>query len=190
MVCPCPPSSLCLHHSLLHQLSFSSFISSEGQCSFPITRLLLMLFPAWHVYLIYLPTLLLTHLRFSDWHFPRGDFPDLQTWSGPPPCHFMALRASSHSNAMQGNVINTLSAILCLTSLFPHGISGKEPACQCRRLKQAGSNPGSGRSPGGRHSSPLQYSWQENLMDRWAWTPVHSVSKSQTPLKRFNMHHH
>ena len=32
-----------------------------------------------------------------------------------------------------------------------------------------GSIPGSGRSPGGRNSNPLQYSYLENLMDRGAW---------------------
>ena len=32
---------------------------------------------------------------------------------------------------------------------FPGGASGKEPACQCRR---------SGRSPGGGHGNPLQFS--------------------------------
>ena len=78
-----------------------------------------MLFLAWHVYLIYLPTLLLTHLRFSGWHFPRGDFPDPQTWSGPPPCHFMALPASSHSNAVQGNVINTVISHLMVNISLP-----------------------------------------------------------------------
>ena len=38
------------------------------------------------------------------------------------------------------------------------GTSGKEPTCQCRRLKRdAGSIPGSGRSPGGGNGNPLQY---------------------------------
>ena len=36
--------------------------------------------------------------------------------------------------------------------------------------------PGSGRSPGGGHSNPLQYSCLENLMDRGAWqATVHIV---------------
>ena len=42
-----------------------------------------------------------------------------------------------------------------------------------------GSIPGSGISPGGGHSSPLQYSCQENPMDRGArWATVHRVAKS------------
>ena len=33
-----------------------------------------------------------------------------------------------------------------------------------------GSIPGSGRSPGGWHGNPLQYSCLENSMDRTAWS--------------------
>ena len=41
----------------------------------------------------------------------------------------------------------------------------------------------SGRSPGGRHGNPLQYSCLENSMDKGAWwATVHSVAKSQTWL--------
>ena len=57
--------------------------------------------------------------------------------------------------------------------------SGQESACQSRRPLI----PGSGRSPGGGHSNPLQFSCLENLMDRGAWrTTVHGVSKSWTQL--------
>ena len=59
--------------------------------------------------------------------------------------------------------------------------SGKEPACQCRRLRVAGSIPGLGRSPGGGHGYPLQYSCLENRMDRGAWrTAVRGITKSRT----------
>ena len=41
--------------------------------------------------------------------------------------------------------------------------------------------PGLGRSPGGGHGKPLQYSCLENSMDRGAWlAAVHRVSKSWT----------
>ena len=44
-----------------------------------------------------------------------------------------------------------------------------------------GSIPGSRRSPGGGHGSPLQYSCLEKLMDREAWwATVHGVALSQT----------
>ena len=45
----------------------------------------------------------------------------------------------------------------------------------------AGSIPGSGRSPGSRHDNPLWYSCLENPMDRGAWwATVHGVAKSWT----------
>ena len=44
--------------------------------------------------------------------------------------------------------------------------------------------PGAGKSPGGGHGSPLQYSCLENPIDRGAWQAiVHGVAKSQTQLE-------
>ena len=41
--------------------------------------------------------------------------------------------------------------------------------------------PGLGRSPGGGHGNPLQYSCLKNPTDRGAWrVTVHGVAKSQT----------
>ena len=51
--------------------------------------------------------------------------------------------------------------------------------------------PGSGRSPGGGHGNPLQYSCLENSMDTEArWATVQRAAWSQTWLKRLNMHAH
>ena len=45
----------------------------------------------------------------------------------------------------------------------------------------AGSVPGSGKSPVGGNDNPLQYSCLENSMDTGVWwTKVHGVSKSWT----------
>ena len=67
---------------------------------------------------------------------------------------------------------------------FPGGSVGKEPDFNARDARDTGSVPGSGRSPGGGHGNPLQYSCLENPMDRGAWSAtVHGVSKSQTRLK-------
>ena len=53
-----------------------------------------------------------------------------------------------------------------------------------RKSATMGSIPGSGRSPGGGHDNPLQYSCLENPMNRRAWqTTVHGVAKSRTELK-------
>ena len=51
-------------------------------------------------------------------------------------------------------------------------------------LRDAGLILGLGRSPGGGHGNPLQYSFLDNPMDRGAWWAiVHRVAKSQTQLK-------
>jgi len=48
-------------------------------------------------------------------------------------------------------------------------------------IGDSGSVPGSGRSPGGGHENPLQYSCLENPMDRGAWqATVHRVAKNWT----------
>ena len=53
-----------------------------------------------------------------------------------------------------------------------------ESACNAGHL---GSIPGLGRSPGGGHGNPLQYSCLENAMDRGARrATVHGVAKSWT----------
>ena len=51
-------------------------------------------------------------------------------------------------------------------------------------VRDAGSLPGSGRSPGGGHGNPLQDSCQENPTDRGAWwATVQGVAKSRTRLR-------
>ena len=65
---------------------------------------------------------------------------------------------------------------------FPGGPDSKESACNAG--DPAGSIPGLGRSPGGGHGNPLQYSCLENSMDRGAWwAMVHGVSKTETQLR-------
>ena len=57
--------------------------------------------------------------------------------------------------------------------------------------RDVGSIPRSGRSPGGGHNNPLQYSCLENLKDRGAWRAiVHRVTKSCTGLKQLNTQMH
>ena len=48
-------------------------------------------------------------------------------------------------------------------------------------IRDMGSISGLGRSPGGGHGNPVQYSCVENPMDRRAWwSTVHGVTKSRT----------
>ena len=63
------------------------------------------------------------------------------------------------------------------------GASSKEPTCLAGDIRVAGSIAGLGRSPGGGHGIPLQYSCLKNPMDRGAWwATVREVAKSQTGL--------
>ena len=67
---------------------------------------------------------------------------------------------------------------------FPGGSTGKESACNVGDL---GLIFGLGRSPGGGHGYPFQYSCLENPMGRGAWgATVHRVTKSQTCLSDFH----
>ena len=59
----------------------------------------------------------------------------------------------------------------------------KNPPASAGDAGDMGSNPESGRSPGGGNGNSLQYSCPENPMDRGAWqATVHGVPKSQTGL--------
>ena len=63
--------------------------------------------------------------------------------------------------------------------------SGSESACNAGNM---GLIPRLGRSPGRVHGNPLQYSCQENLMDRGAWhAMVLRVAKSRTQLKQLGL---
>ena len=55
-------------------------------------------------------------------------------------------------------------------------------------IRDAGSVPGLGRSPGGKHGNPLQHLCLENFMDRRAWwATVQRVSKSWPQLRQPSM---
>ena len=70
---------------------------------------------------------------------------------------------------------------------FPGGSDGKVSA---HNVRDAGSIPGPGRSPGEGNGDPLQYSCLENSMDGGAWSAtVHGVAKIQTRLSDFTLPH-
>ena len=63
---------------------------------------------------------------------------------------------------------------------FTGGTSSKEPPANARDVRVAGSIPGLGRSPGGGHGNPLQYSYLKNSVDRGAWQAmVPRIAKSR-----------
>ena len=60
----------------------------------------------------------------------------------------------------------------------------KNSPANAGNIRDMGSIPGLGRSPGGGHGNPLQYSCLENPVDRGAWqATVRGVAKSQTRPK-------
>ena len=81
---------------------------------------------------------------------------------------------------------------VCIYSLYiglPQCLSGKESVCNAGASGDMGSIPGWGRSPGGGHGNPLQYSCLENPMDRGSWRAiVQRVTESRTQLKQLSMH--
>ena len=67
----------------------------------------------------------------------------------------------------------------------------KNPPANAGDIRDPSLIPGLGRSLGGGHGNPLQYSCLENPMDRGAWrVTVHGVAKSQTRPKQLNKHTH
>ena len=64
-----------------------------------------------------------------------------------------------------------------LTNTIADGSDGKESACN---VGNPGLIPGSGISPGAENSNSLQYSCQENSMNRGAlWATAHGIAKDQ-----------
>ena len=79
---------------------------------------------------------------------------------------------SAHSDNIKVRMVNS-GLPFC-------GSAGKESACNAGDL---GSVPRWGRSPGGGHGNPLQYSCLENPIDRGAWRAiVHGIAESQALL--------
>ena len=88
----------------------------------------------------------------------RQKFTNIQEISGAP--------CQSLSRATQASSLG-----------FPGGASSKNSPPIPGDVRDASSNPGLGRSPGGGNSNPLQYSCLKDPMDRRAWwATVHRVA--------------
>ena len=68
------------------------------------------------------------------------------------------------------------------SSGLPQGLSGKASACSAGATGDLDLVPGSGRSLGGGHGNPLQYSGLESSMD----CIVHGVTRRWTQLSAFH----
>ena len=65
----------------------------------------------------------------------------------------------------------------------------ENPPASAGDIRDLGSIPGLGSSPGGRCGNPLQYSCLETPMDGGAWwATVHGVTKESDTLRRLSTH--
>ena len=86
-------------------------------------------------------------------------------------------------------VFNSLNTVRLSRWPYDEASQVKNLPANVEDIRDAASIPGMGRSLGGGHSNPLQYSCLENPMDRRAWwATVHRVTKNPTPLKQLSMH--
>ena len=106
----------------------------------------------------------------------------------PKSCVFKSfLHCGTNPYTDQFEIINWVCLTWIRASQVALGV--KNPPANAGDLRDAGSIPGSERSPGGGHGSPLQDSYLENPVDRGAWrATVHGVAQSWTRLKRLSMH--
>ena len=75
--------------------------------------------------------------------------------------------------------------------LSPPGASQVAPLAEnlpadAQDVTVAGSIPGLGRSPGGGHDNPLQYSCLENPMDRGVWWAIVHGGHKESDIKKKN----
>ena len=99
------------------------------------------------------------------------------------------VKCSNYAVRIQGTTLQSMGTFLSAQRChrlakpaegFPGGSDGKESACNVR---DPGSIPGLGRSPGEESGNPLQSSCLENSMDRGAWrATVPRIPKSWTEL--------
>ena len=117
-----------------------------------------------------------------------GEGPGLTFVSAPaPPVVLTACLCASHPHHPAGSPGTTKKWWGPKTSKgFPGGSDGKESACNAGDLN---SIPGLGRSPGGGHGNPLQYSCLEKPMDRGTWqATVHGVAKESDVMERLHLY--
>ena len=107
-----------------------------------------------------------THSSILAWRIPWTE----GTW-----------KTTVHRVAKVSNTTERLTLLLWASQV---ALVVKDPPAGEGDMWEAGSIPGSGRSPGGGHGNPLQDSCLENPLDRGAWrATVHGVAKSQTRRK-------
>ena len=114
---------------------------------------------------------------------PLGDRPDLgmePMSSAAPALAGRFFTTEPSGKPCLSDVVISICYIPCSSVDFLGGLVSKESACNAG---DPDSIPGSGRSPGGEHGNPLQYSYLENPMERGAWqATVHGVVRARHEL--------
>ena len=93
-----------------------------------------------------------------------------QSWRGKTRAKAQRQKSSAYAQEAVSNLPGLKNQINLKS--FPGGLNGKEPAFPCKRCRRCRFDPGLGRSPGGEHGNPLQYSCLENPTDRGAWWAI------------------
>ena len=89
-----------------------------------------------------------------------------------------------HTLSMHTHTEHAHTHTLTYDQAFQVALVVKNPPANAGDVRDMGSIPGLGISPGAGHGSPFQYSCLENPVDRGAWqATVHRVAKRQTRLK-------
>ena len=90
-------------------------------------------------------------------------------------------RCSGFSLVVASGGYSLIAVCRLLTGAFQVPLVAERPPGNAGDVKGAVSVLGSGRSPGGGHGKPLQYSCPENPVDTGAWqATVHRVTESNT----------
>ena len=133
---------------------------------------------------------------------------DISTWTCPRPsgsstpnsaCHLSSKSAPllgpfPHHDSYPSQRSESLPGLLCPPSILPPPdctsqasqvmLMVKTPQANVGDVREAGSIPGLGRSPGEGNGNPLKYLCLENPIDRGIWlATIHGAAKSRTRLK-------
>ena len=108
------------------------------------------------------------------------------SWKLPP---ILSLDHSMHFSCLVYVILAFITDYLTMVCIsgVPCGSDGKASACNAGDV---GSMPGLGGSPGERHGNPLQYSCQENSMDKRAWQTTNMGLQSWTWLSDWDTSMH
>ena len=97
-------------------------------------------------------------------------------WKSQPFTHIILLDLLVHLGMEVSSTINDCYSYDWASQVV---LVVKNILANAEDVRDVGSIPGSGRSPGGGDGNPLQYSCLENRTDRGAWrATVHRVAKS------------